>query len=86
MPEVSDYFPEYKDMEQHQLFVEKDRIQNDPTSFESGQVGAFSSMKDEALARLLAITRALRKKAAAPGSGGSRKRLPREKSSVESIA
>ena len=56
-------------------------------SIEEEARGNFRSLEDAKLIELLAITRALRKKAAAPSSrGGRAKRAPKEKASIESLA
>jgi len=49
--------------------------------------GNFSQLPEDKLTKLLAITRALRKKAAAPGTGGPKKKAaPKEKATLEDLA
>ncbi len=88
MPEVREYFPDVEKMEVHQLHARREAIMADAKNYKDGTVdSSYQSLMDEPLAELFAITRGLRKKAAAPGTGGGRKKSsPKEKPSLDSFA
>lgn len=78
----AEYFPEYDAMEIGALHTERERILT-----EAGGPGNMASASDDALARLIAVNRALRKKAAAPGGVGARRKTSaKQPVSLESLA
>ncbi len=66
MTEVRDIYPEIEKLELHELHAKKDSIL-------ARGAGNYKDLDDDSLAELVAVTRALRKRAAAPGTGGPRK-------------
>ena len=86
MPEVRDHFPEYSSMDVAELHIAKEKILSAPDSFEEGVVGDYKKLLDEPLIRILAITRALRKKAATPGGSGRKRPASKGASTLESLA
>jgi hypothetical protein len=91
MPEIKelDVYEQYGALDVPQLHAALEELRTSPSSYINGEIsGGFSMFTDDALPRVLAITKALRKKAASPGTGGSKK--PREAkpkaSSLESLA
>lgn len=86
MPEVHEYFPQFEQMDTSQLHLRREELLRDPSNFENGKVGDYDNLKDMVLAELFAITRALRKKAAAPGSSGGKRTTKKAVTSIESLA
>lgn len=81
MPEVREYFPEIDAMDVVALHARRQALL-DPVK------GNYKDLADDVLAEVFAVTRALRKKAAAPGTGGGRKKAsgPKQKPTLESLA
>lgn len=67
MPEVTDFFADYKAMDLPTLHSEREAI------LSSAPEGDYSKLEDEPLSRLLAINRALRSKIAHTNSGSKKK-------------
>ena len=85
MPEANalapEYFPDVEKMEVGALHTRREEI-----LAECGGVGKMATAPDHLLAELIAVNRALRRKAAAPGGGGKKKAAPRPTASIDSLA
>ena len=82
MTEVRDLFPQIEKLDTPALHTRMEELRS------SAPGGNFRELSDEALSELLCITRALRKRAASPGSSGPRAKRPAKTaaSSLESLA
>ena len=79
MPEVRDYYSYVRELDIGALHVRRNELRS-----QSG--GVFSSLPDESLAELLAVTRELRKRAAiAPKRTAPARKLKEDKDSLDSI-
>ncbi len=87
MTEVKDYYPELDKLEIFQLHARRDALLTGAEFYVDeipASVGDYNKLKDEPLAELLAISRALRKKAAV---GTKRKASKaKEPASLDSLA
>jgi hypothetical protein len=83
MPDVRDLdvYAKYSAMEVPQLHAALEALKTSPTSYMSGTVEdppRYADFTDEALPCVVAITKALRKKAAFAGSTGKRSAAPKK--------
>ena len=64
MTEIRDYFPRLDELDVVALHARRDELLTLPTNYQDSAVGDYTKLLDEPLAELLAVSRALRKKAA----------------------
>lgn len=77
--ELTDQFADLEKLDVSQLHVRREQIR---AEFSEN----YNKMPDDKLTELLAITRLLRKKAAAPGGAGKSKKSPKGPTSLEDLA
>lgn len=79
MTEARDHFPELDGLDVSALHLRRDEIIRSAN-------GNYKDLSDDSLSELLQITRNLRKKAAAPGSGKSGGRTKKSSATIDDLA
>lgn len=86
MTEIRDYFPHLDALDVPALHARRDELLTLPAHYEAGAtVGDYTKLRDEPLAELLAVSRALRKKAAI-GTKRKSAKQPKEGATLDSLA
>lgn len=87
MSEIRDIYLEAAALDPTSIHIRMEELRTSPESFSDGTIGDYRKMTDAALEEMLALTRALRRKAAAPGGPGAKKRsAAKPRASLEDLA
>lgn len=85
MTEIRDYFPHLDALDVPALHARRDELLTTPSHFQDNAIGDYSKLLDEPLAELLAVSRALRKKAAI-GTKRKSAKASKEPATLDSLA
>jgi len=85
MTEIREYFPHLDALEVPALHARRDELLTKPEHYLDNAVGDYTKLLDEPLSELLAVSRALRKKAAI-GTKRKSAKAPKEPANLDSLA
>lgn len=85
MPEVREYFPEIEALDMSGLHLRKSAILGPYTPTDGTPID-YKKLSDDTLAELLAISRAMRKKAAVSGTRTAKPKAPKGETSLLDLA